>query len=251
MKHFIATTVFIFCTSVFLSQTPFEGKITYMSNVFGEVKKDSTEVFFGIQKIKSRQVGPGSGSNAEEDILVDFAKGKLYHINNMFKTYRIEILGKNPTFSNSFAKTEKRELRLNESCTAFSLKGISLDKIDQNGRVYYYWFADSLFFPVKEEYALAQQTIMFTNGKTTGMGMKVGIKNDKENNVIEQNPVLIEKKHVQDSIFTIPKNYKLVTKDYREISLSADNPFKSLPSTLKVNAVKKKTQRKGSVKPKQ
>jgi hypothetical protein len=226
-KLFLFLTYLLFSALIF-SQTVFEGKVKHSLTAEKLNQKGTVEVFYGNQKIKGKIYMPAEEGIKEDEILIDFSKGILYHLYPLKKTYHLTHLkNKISSFPNLPATTQKKII-LNLSCTSFFLKDTA--KSEWMGEMdIMFWFADSLYFPVSEEYLTSDEIPLFTNGKTIGMGMNINMPFEgKDKNIFILTPTSIEKGAIPDSIFQIPINYKLLSDN----SSTGDSILKDDPDSF-------------------
>lgn len=179
MKKILLPFLSILFISAIFSQIPFEGKITHKITSELENQSGIIEMFYGKQKVR----GIANDSNLERnsDITIfDFAKGLKYHIHPLEKTYTIDSLDrKSPNnFFNSFIKTGKHNTISSHYCSAFAITDTIKD--DNENMHFIFWYADSLYFPINNQYINSSEIFAFTNGKNIGMGMDLSMTSGEE-----------------------------------------------------------------------
>lgn len=165
-KYYFALIAIMTLGSTSFAQKNFEGKIVYQMTA--ESKNENAEItaYFSNQKIKAEVKKWDSLSSRKDDLLMDFEKGIVYYIDPNNKTYRAEnILDKKIDRMPALEPLPgKNKLLLGYHCTAYQIKDTI--KSDFMGPMNFcFWYADSLYFFIKEEYRSIDMVPMFTNGK--------------------------------------------------------------------------------------
>jgi hypothetical protein len=248
MKKIFPFVLLLFITPAVFSQTIFMGKVTHQFKSDKENESGTVEVFYGDQKIKGIKKTRGKENQARtDDILIDFSKGTIYHINALKKTYKADTLTNKSVnmLGGQLYPTKKNKMVLNYSCSAFALSDTG--KFG-TGMDFLFWYADSLYYPVNEKYLHADEVLLFTNGKTIGMGVAIGSELYGEKIVIGMNPLAVEAISLPDSLFEIPKDYVLEKyEQYIQADstvLASDSVARMLDSAVKAVKTPKKPVKK-------
>lgn len=201
-KSFSIFFALLICTDLYAQQN-FEGKIVYAGNFLG---KEEITVFFGKDKLLTKTSPIDSINGNNKDLLIDFSKGVVYYLDRLTKTYSSEnITDSKSDFHVLTPWAEKNVTVLGHHCSAYKPADRSTDKPERSPFSIFY--ADDLFYHVKEEYTRMQGLQFFTNGKNVGMGIEMEATDNKKQGIF---PVSIAaEKMLPDSIFTIPQNYKM------------------------------------------
>jgi hypothetical protein len=211
MKKISLFLSLLFILPAVFSQTIFMGKVTHQFRSDQDNMTGTVEVFYGDQKIRGiKRLDHIKHDYDNDDLLVDFSKGIIYHINTVQRTYTATDMksGYGGKFPKLVAAPEKNIRLLNYQCNAFIIKSDdNRAVIDYGGFIF--WYADSLYFPVSEPDLLTEDIALFTNGKNVGMGITANIKIEEKNIDAALIPVAVERMPVPDSIFEIPKDYVL------------------------------------------
>lgn len=221
MKKFILLFIVIFFAALAFSQTVFQGKVIHKFITERDNETGTVEVFYGNLKIKGvkKITPPVKGIEINDDVLIiDFSKGVSYHVNPVTKTYRADSLkNKRPNAFPALVKDSRKNTKiLNQSCSAFVLDttaknaGAFIKNMD-----FLFWYADSLNFPIDEQYINSDDLGMFTNGKTIGMGLTVTLDLNQNKKTLSLIPISVEPMQLPDSLFEIPRDYILETNPTR------------------------------------
>jgi hypothetical protein len=205
---FLALVLLISGSLVF-SQSPFEGKVTHKLNDESKAKSGNIEIYYGKQKLKGILVSNDTNETGKDDLLMDFSKGLVYHINTREKTYRFDSINNkhSENLPPLFASKSNNKTILGHHSSAYSTMDTA--KTDMAGDFkMMFWYADSLSFPVDEK-NMNSDLIAFTNGKTICMGMFMQLDLGDGAKGFEIKPVLIEPMHLPESVFEIPGDYTL------------------------------------------
>jgi len=208
-------TLFLFCfllsCSMAFSQTPFEGKISYKLAAENEHESGTIEVLYGNQKIKGSFKKNSLEFNDHHVILIDFLKGIIYDINDSTKSYTAKSLKNKPDmdFISRYNKSGIKKNILGQTCSSFSLVDTTNKGEFFGDMEFIFWYADSLYFIVSEEYLNSDDMIIFTNGKNIGMGMTMKTEDLGKNTFFNLEPVKIEAMPLADSLFELPAGYVL------------------------------------------
>jgi hypothetical protein len=238
MKKILLSLSFLLIIAAVYPQAPFVGKITHKMTSNQENMVGTIEIFYGEQKIRAVKKIEGGKEFDDADMVVDFFKGIVYHMNTALKTYRADTIKSN-SFHRSpkfVAVAAKNTTLLNHQCSAFTVidknaKGL-MDDMD-----FVFWYADSLYFPVYDDNFLFEETALFTNGKHIGMGITINMQLGDKKLIAAISPVTIEPRPVPDSLFEIPKDYVLETTSQY---IMADTAVIQEIDGLKANPVPKK-----------
>lgn len=236
----IILSVFCFITAGALSQTNFQGKVVYTLSVKSveQNSSDTLEIYFGRNKIKGVQRG---SSKKKEDLLIDFEEGLSYTIKHDSKTYQVDKIEEGKT-GDLVADKSANKILLNQPATAYSV--LPKDSSAGFGAKATYWYADSIFYIVPQQYVSSQDVTMFTNGKNLGLGMYMGLKFGEVTMIVEGKPMSIEPMSLPDSLFIMPADYVL---DIPE----PDSTVKAEPDSIvkaDLDEIEKKPARKAPVK---
>lgn len=232
LKSFFLFPVLFICTTLYAQQN-FEGKIVYAGNFLG---KDEITVFFGKDKLltKTNPIDSINGNN--KDFLIDFTKGVVYYIDRLFKTYsRESITDSRSDLLTLVPSAENNTIILGYNCSAYRLTGQKGH--EQEKDPFYFFYADTLLYHVKEEYTRLQGLQFFTNGANVGMGFQTApakFSDDKKMGLI---PVSVAAEIIPDSIFSLSgfKIYDITVTDTEvkedaeaiEIRAAADSAVKA------------------------
>lgn len=211
------------------AQKSFEGKVTYKFQEATGKSEMRMDAYFGKQKIKAILKESDSIKNGKDDLLIDFTKGIIYHLNSTNKTYRADSM-KNFTVQGMPAVTPasgKSKNILGYHATEFT--GLDTSKsefmVQMNFTI---WYADSLYFPFDKAYANKDMIPMFGNGSTISMGMEI----DK---YFLMTPVSVEPQSLPGSIFSVPADY-LQEQYFEPAADSVMAELKAQDSALKASA---------------
>ncbi|MBL0359382.1 MAG: hypothetical protein IPP72_22090 [Chitinophagaceae bacterium] len=188
------------------AQKNFEGKINYKMNSNSQDTSTSITAYFGKQKIKAVFKQRDSIKNKKDDLLIDFENGVVNYINAEKNTYRTIKLQDMEMDRMPALKPfpEKNKQLLGYNCTAYITTDTSKNEYI-SFTPFYFWYADSLFFKVKNEYSNIDMVPIFTNGNTVGMGMQMNLGNGRGEVYIELTPVSILKETIPDSVFSLAR----------------------------------------------
>lgn len=200
-----------------IAQKKFEGKIVYemMVDKKKEKKPETTmvEAYFGKQKIKVLLNEASASNSYKEDLLLNLEEDVIYRINNKQKTYSKQLFQKRRLTGDGsmpfmIASPERNRKYIGYNTTAF----VMADTTKNNffGPVdFTFWYADSIYFFIKEEYTDFDILPILSNGKSVGMGMKMKMGTGEDEISGEVKPISISAETIPDSIFAIPAGYSL------------------------------------------
>jgi len=249
-KTFLSLYLLLLTPAVF-SQLPFTGKVTHLFKNDEEDENGTVEVFYGNQKVRGiKKLAHPKHDYDNDDLLIDFSKSVIYHINPLQKTYSIDTMKAGPasTFPLLVAEPSKNTTILNRHCSAFTVNDKEkMGFMDNMGFLFLY--ADSLYFPVNEKKLLSDEIALFTNGKTIGMGIAITMQEGGNKKIFGLTPVAIEPMAVPDSLFEVPKDYVLETtyqylKSDTAVKMAVDSVATIMDSMIRVNTPPKKPVKK-------
>ena len=202
--HIVAFILFFISTTV-IAQQNFEGKIIYIMTS-GESQKNFLEANFSKQKIKIT-VQKINANSRKQEYLLDFENGFVYDIDSNEKRYKQKMFAGKEMYNKNLLVLfpEKNRKILGYSCTAYVIYDSTKSDFFPPSKSYV-WLADSLYYPVKEEYLNSEILPMLTNGTSICMGaeMKMG---EDSSETIKFVPISITSGTIPDSVFTIPEDY--------------------------------------------
>jgi hypothetical protein len=202
MKTLIAVVVLSLLSQLAVAQKNFEGKIVYkLASLFGDTQ---VTVYFGNERLKAEINSTDSIDNNDDDLLIDFANGIVHFMNRRKKTYRTDSIAgtKMQRLPSIKYLPEKNKKILGYNCSAYEMADTSNNDF-KNGVSFSVFYADSLFYSVKQDYVNIEMTPLFTNGKTICMGIEVKQKNDSQKSAFGLIPILITAEKIPDSIFSL------------------------------------------------
>ncbi|MES2849231.1 MAG: DUF4412 domain-containing protein [Bacteroidota bacterium] len=233
MRTLITVFILSLVNQLSVAQKNFEGKIIY-ENTIPRLGKSTTEIYFGNQKLKIRELS-GQKSGYPEERITDFLKGIAYWINDSSKTYYEFLVPKRLSDSimelkiDSLTKLkpfpEKNKRILGYNCTAYTLGNISepIPEMRMPRVAIYMWYADSLFYTIDNMYKHGTDIEKATNGRNVGMGMEINIGPDSSLQKIISEPVSIISEAFPDSVFLIPAGYSLTSeKEFMQSKMSGN-----------------------------
>lgn len=196
MKTLITIFILSLVSKLTCAQQNFEGKIVYAGNFLG---KEEITVFFGNNKLLTKTSPIDSINGNNKDFLVDFTTGVVYYLDRLTKTYSSKnITDSKSDFPALTPWVEKNETILGHHCSAYKPVDRSTDKPERSPFSIFY--ADDLYYHVKEEYTHMQGLQFFTNGKNVGMGIEIEANDNKKQGIL---PVSIAAENISDSIFSL------------------------------------------------
>lgn len=195
LKSLLIFFALLICTDLYAQQN-FEGKIVYAGNFLG---KEEITVFFGNNKLLTKTSPIDSINGNNKDFLVDFTTGVVFYLDRLTKTYSIEnITDGKSDFPVLTPWAEKNTTILGHPCSAYKPADRNTDKPERSAFSVFY--ANDLYYHVKEEYTQMQGLQFFTNGKSVGMGIEIEAKDNKKQGIL---PVKIAAEKIPDSIFSL------------------------------------------------
>lgn len=249
MKNIILPFLLALIISPSSAQTVFEGKVTHKLTAETESKSGMIEIYYGKKMIKGIIKQNDDKETGKDDILLDFNKGLVYHLNAVDKTYRLDSMKGRPAGVMSALNPWKEKDRV---ISGFHTSAyIPKDTAEMNlfgNMTMLFWYADSLLFPVDEQLMGSDDIALFTNGKTIGMGLNMSMEFGESKKTFELEPVLIEPGNLPASTFEIPADFTIELNDTPVIpdSLREEDAFmldsvktQTTPPVKKV--IKKKT----------
>ena len=213
IKKSLLSLLLLLITSLAFAQTAFTGKVTHIFKNDQEKESGTIEIFYGDQKVRGiKKLALPKKDDDNDDIMIDFSKGVIYHINPFQKTYSVDTMKARPasTFPLLVAEPSKNTTVLNHHCSAFIVNDNDKTGFMDNMN-FLFWYADSLYFPVNEKNLLSDEISLFTNGKTIGMGIAITMQEAGNKKIFGLTPVAIEPMALPDSLFEVPKDYVLET----------------------------------------
>ena len=240
MKKISLPFLLLICSFSMYAQAPIEGKVTHKLTAETETKSGLIEIFYGKKKIKGVIRQNDDKESGKDDLLLDFNQGLVYHLNAVDKTYRVDtMIGKTVnTLSALTPLAEKNKVKLGVSTSAFSIKDTS-NMNPLGNMTMEFWYADSLMFPIEEKYLGSDESVLFTNGKTIGMGLIMNFELGESKKTFELEPVLIEPGNLPDSIFEIPGDFVMESIVADSIAMVDSTYNTPAPAARKI--IKKKT----------
>ncbi|MBS1511816.1 MAG: hypothetical protein JST86_13295 [Bacteroidetes bacterium] len=215
MKRVLLTASLLFCLFSVHSQSNFEGIITYNYGVkeLNNATLSASRVYFKGHKILIKVSNGETGSNDSTETLLDFDSGFIYHIDHDQKEITIDSLKKtsteNPIFKTNNGNTD---FLLGYSCYKYSCEKIMFDN-DSISAVHL-WFADSLYFELPKKYEPFLNTMYYTNGKNICLsGEFTTVIYRFAETVVNIKAVMVSQYSLPDSIFFLPKSYKIIPRE--------------------------------------
>ncbi len=204
MKTLWINTILLLIVNSIFAQKNFEGKIIYKINSGSPGESAVITAYFGNQKIKADYKNLDSARDGKESVLLDFEKGIVYYINARAKTYRANnILDKNMDRMPAIKPLpEKNKQLLGYSCAAYITTDTSRNEY-MAFNPFYFWYADSLFFKVKNEYSNIDMVPFFTNGTRVGMGVQMNLGHGWGELNVELSPIAVKEQPVTDTVFAL------------------------------------------------
>ncbi len=232
---------FLFSRAVVFSQAPFEGKIIYKMTGDDENQSGMAEVLYGKQKIKGAVKKSSAEAKQDDIIIIDFSKGIFYRINDSAKNYSARQL-KNDSTNSIFVRYHKTEMKRNilgQHCSSFSFIDTTQRKSLIGDMDFLFWYSDSLYYPVSQQYINSDDIPMFTNGKNIGMGVKMEMDILGKRTVVNLEPVQIQAMLLPDSLFDLPKGYILKKEEFEEGGKTIDVGSKLVENVeIKISEIK-------------
>lgn len=203
MKHLIAALFILLVNYGAIAQNNFEGKIIYkMSNALTGNQNILVTAYFGREMIKAEVQTNGVSNEGMDDLLIDFSGELIYYIQKDSRTYHINS-SRTQAMPVPVRTPGKNSIILEHSCSAY--KGIDTSKNEfQKDTEIIFFYADSLHYAAKKQFANLEMIPMFTNGTHIGMGMEFIQNTEKgKKSVITLTPQSVTAEKIPDSIFSL------------------------------------------------
>lgn len=211
MKNIILHFLLAFIIAPSFAQSVFEGKVTHKLTAETESKSGMIEIYYGKKMIKGIIKQNDDKETGKDDILLDFNKGLVYHLNAVDKTYRLDSMKGRPSGVMSALNPWKEKDRVISGYHTSAY--IPKDTAEMNlfgNMTMLFWYADSLLFPVDDQLMGSDEIALFTNGKTIGMGLNMSMEFGESKKIFELAPVSIEPGILPVSTFEIPADFAFV-----------------------------------------
>jgi len=239
MKIILLPFLLIFSLNL-LAQAPFEGKVTHKLTTETTTKSGMVEIYYGKKMIKGIIRQNDEKDLGKDDLLLDFNKGLVIHLNSIDKTYRMDSMkGKSPGMMSALdPMKDQNRVILGYHTSAYIPKDTAGMNLFGNMSLVF-WYADSLLFPIDEQFIGSDDIALFTNGKTIGMGLNMNLEIGESKKTFELDPLLIEPGNLPDSIFDIPGDF--VMESIVADSIAMVDTTYTTPAPAEKKIIKKKT----------